>query len=428
MKIVGIRENSIAQELDLRPGDDLIHINGHPLRDRIDMEYWIHDEDIVMGVSRNHQQWEIEIEGVLEGPLGVEFEAMKPTCCGNSCVFCFVDQNPPGVRSSLLIKDEDYRLSFLYGNYVTLTTISQKRLQRILDQRLSPLYISVHATDLQVRKRLLGIRRDDRLMQKLSRLAEQGIDMHTQIVLCPGYNDGAILEDTVNTLSCFYPAVQTLAVVPVGLTGHRQGLEPLRGVSTTESAALIDWAEHKGSIFQRRLDTRFVFLADEFYLMANRALPAAEHYEDFHQIENGVGLTRDFLDRFEAEQHTFPPSIPEVTMNLVTGELVAPVFKRFVLPRLEAIEGLTIRLQVIKNRFFGGEVTVSGLLAAQDIVAQQVGTDGQVMALPPDCLNDDRVFLDGWTLEELSNATKQQVLVPAAGFQEMLDELNSGRE
>jgi putative radical SAM enzyme (TIGR03279 family) len=428
MKIVRIRENSIAEELDLRPGDDLIHINNHPLRDRIDVEYWIHDEDIVLGVSRNHQQWEIEIDGILEGPLGVEFEAMKPTCCGNTCVFCFVDQNPPGVRSSLLVKDEDYRLSFLYGNYVTLTTLSTQRLQRILDQRLSPLYISVHATDLQVRKQLLGIRRDDRLMEKLSRLARHGIEMHTQIVLCPGYNDGTILEDTVNTLSRFFPAIQTLAVVPVGLTGHRQGLEPLRGVTVSESDALIDWAEQKGLIFQRQLGTRFVFLADEFYLMANRALPSAAYYEGFHQIENGVGLTRDFLDHFEMEQNTFPSSIPEVTLNLVTGELVAPVFRRFVLPRLEAIEGLTVQLQVIKNRFLGGAVTVSGLLAAQDIVAQQSGQDGQVMALPPDCLNDDRVFLDDWTLEELSNATRQQVIVPTTGFQEMLDELNTGQK
>ncbi len=337
--------------------------------------------------------------------MGVDFEELKCKSCGNHCVFCFVDQNPPSVRETLLFKDEDYRYSFMYGNYVTLTNTSQRDLERIVEQRLSPLYISVHAMDDNVRRRMLGLRGRGRLREKLNFLAENGIEMHAQIVLVPGWNDGAILEHSISELLKLYPAVQTVAIVPVGLTGHRQGLPELQPVQPEDARGLVNWRRLIAMSNKAKYGTHFIYLADELYLLAGEPFPPAEDYDDYAQIENGVGMTRQFLDDLEREIPDWPDSIPETRMAWVTGELAAPILEKYLLPPLNAISGMTAEVLPVKNNFFGGHVTVSGLLTGQDIAAALQGSNYDVAVLPPNCLNYDDLFLDDWTPAQVEAGT-----------------------
>ena len=424
MKIIHIERNSLAEELGLQVGDDVIAINGREVKDEIDFQFWAAEDQVLLQIRRQDEVLEFEIEGGFDGPFGAEFEPMKCKWCGNKCVFCFVDQNPKGLRSSLYFKDEDFRLSFLYGNYVTLTNVSPKDLRRIVTQRLSPLYVSVHAVDTEVRKRLLGIRGNDKLLDKIKFLTDNGIEIHAQIVLCPGWNDGPYLDQTVDELSTFYPMVRTVAIVPVGVTKHRRNLPELRPIDGEYAKKIIEWDTKKSKHFLQQKGSYFIYLADEFYLQAGRPFPPAERYEDFAQIENGVGLTRDFLDTFEAEKDEFPQSLPDVKLTIVTGTLAAPVLQKNVLPTLRAIEGLQVDLQIIRNKFYGGNVGVSGLLVGQDIAEQlQSRPLGDLVAIPPNCLNDDGIFLDDWTIGRLEKLLQRPVLRPEFGFAEILDKL-----
>jgi len=424
VKILRIEKGGLAEEIGLQENDDLLSINGHAIHDPIDFQFWANDEDLVLLIRRGAEEFEIEFEGGLDGELGVEFVPMQYRCCGNNCVFCFVDQNPTGLRPSLYFKDEDYRLSFLYGNYVTLTNVSQKHLQRIVDQRLSPIYISVHAADSELRKKLLGIKGNDRLLQKITFLAEHRIEMHAQIVLCPGLNDGEHLDYTVDTLAQFHPWIKTVAVVPVGLTKHRQSLSKLIPVDAEMAAKIIAWSDLRSSEFLRSLNSHFVFIADEFYLLAKALLPDADRYEDFAQIENGVGLTRDFLLRFEEEKQSWPASIHAKKITVVTGRMAEPVLRKEVEPFLQSIRGLDVEIVAVRNDFYGGNVGVSGLLVGQDIAAQLNGRFlGHAVFLPPNCLNHDGLFLDDWNLEKLSEELGTVVIKPETGFLEAFTEL-----
>ncbi len=424
MKIVRVQKGGFAEEIGLLENDDLVSINGHVIHDPIDFQFWAHDEDAVLLIRRGAEEFEIEIEGGLDGSLDAEFAPMQYRCCGNECIFCFVDQNPPGLRPSLYFKDEDYRLSFLYGNYVTLTNVSQRHLQRIVDQRLSPIYISVHAADSELRKRLLGIKGNDRLLQKIGFLAEHRIEMHAQIVLCPGLNDGERLDHTVDTLSQFHPWLKTVAVVPVGLTKHRQSLSELTPVDGHLAAKIIRWSDHKANEYLHTLHSHFVYIADEFYLLAKEPLPEADRYEDFAQIENGVGLTRDFLLRFEEEKQSWPTSIPSKRITIVTGVMAESVLRREVEPFLQSIRGLGTEIVAVRNDFYGGNVAVSGLLVGQDIAAQLHGRFlGHAVFLPPNCLNHDGLFLDDWSLEKLAKELGTMVIKPEDGFLEAITKL-----
>lgn len=258
MRVLHIENGSLADEIGLLPNDEILSINEVPIRDVIDFQYWAADDVVSMLVERNGEQIIFEIEGGMDGWFGAEFETFKYKSCGNNCIFCFVDQNPDGLRQPLYFKDEDYRLSFLYGNYVTLTNLSRKELERIVQQRLSPVYISVHAVDTALRKHLLGIRGNDRLLQKIAFLAEHGIEMHAQIVLCPGLNDGKYLEQTVDTLAENYPFVKTIAIVPLGLTKHRRGLPKLRAVDKKFALELIAWGEKKSCHFLKKIKSHFI--------------------------------------------------------------------------------------------------------------------------------------------------------------------------
>ncbi len=287
---------SIAEEMEIEPGDRLTAVNGHPLRDIIDYNFFSAEEELTLEiVKEDGEVWEVEIERGADEPLGLIFPAPVPFKCGNKCIFCFVHQLPPGLRSPLYVKDEDYRLSFLYGNYVTLANIGREEIARIKEQRLSPLYISVHATDAALREKLLGKTGIIPVMEIMEELAASRITMHTQVVLCPGLNDGAALEQTVADLARLHPWVSSLAVVPVGLTRHRRGLPSLKPVTKPYAAAFVAAWEPRAASLAERLGGPFLFLADEFYIKAGIPFPPLDTYGDLPQLENGVGMIPLFL-------------------------------------------------------------------------------------------------------------------------------------
>lgn len=422
MKIINVSPKSIAAELGIKPGDDLVKINGHPIRDILDYQFFVRDDQLELEIERQGEVTIYELEFIDED-LGMDFVEMKCLSCGNHCIFCFVDQNPATVRPTLRFKDEDYRMSFIYGNYVTLTNTSPKKLQRIAELRLSPIFISVHAVDPQLRMRMLGLRRDDRLLEKIAFLAANHIEMHSQIVLCPGWNDGEELENTVRALSEFFPQIRTVAIVPVGLTKHRQGLTALQPVSSELAKQLVTWEKEVSHQFLQRFGSAFVYIADEFYLLAEESIPSAGRYEGFAQVENGVGMVRQLLDAFEEEQALFPQEIQPTHFSLITGEMAAPILEKDILPFLRRIKGMQVTLHPIVNNFFGGGVSVSGLLGGADI-ADQLSRQhyGDVIVLPPNCLNYDGLFLDDWTVQKLENSLKRAVVVSSGGFLEPIEQ------
>ena len=411
MKVIGVQEGSPAAQLGIWVGDDLEAINGHPVRDLLDLWFWMEDEAGMLEIRRDGEVFQIQVEEVEGRDLGLAFEEMRIRRCGNRCVFCFVDQLPPGMRPALYVKDEDVRLSFLHGSYITLTDLSSDDMQRIVEQRFSPLYISVHATDPRVRRAMLGRRSGGDVLTPMRRLAEAGIAMHTQIVLCPGINDGAQLERTVRDLSGLFPSaslrtspgVQSIAVVPVGLTRYREGLHPLRSVGRAEARRCIEQVTGWQEDFLDRFGKRLVYAADECYLTAELEIPEAETYEELPQIENGVGMVRRFVDAFEAEEGRLPSRlVKRLRLTLVTGK-AAEEFLRRMVRRLEEVDGLSVRLVAVENRFFGESITVSGLLTGRDILATlEREACGDGVLLPPNCVNEDGLLLDDRTPEEMA--------------------------
>lgn len=423
MKILEITSGSLAEQHQLKVGDDLLSINGIVIEDEIALEYQSNDEFLELEINREGEEYVIEIEKDFAEPLGIKVEPIRFRSCGNHCIFCFVDQNPPGMRPSLYLKDEEFRLSFLYGNYVTLTNLSRRDADRIVQQRLSPLYVSVHAINPATRQRLLGLKKDDRLLEKIQFLTRHRIEIHTQIVLCPGYNDGAVLAETVETLARFYPFLNSIAIVPLGLTRHRQHLPAMPPVTPVIAEAVIKWAENWTKNFYKSAEQHLLYLADEFYLLAGQPLPPTERYDDFPQFDNGVGMSRTFLDDFERQSETFPPKIVSPRkITFVTGKLAFPLLEKWVLPRLNQIENLQVTLVAVTNHFYGESVTVSGLLTGQDIFSALRDTDlGDRVYLPPNCLNFDDLFLDDWTPAQLEDKLGCPVQILNSDFQVIFD-------
>ncbi len=422
VKIINVEPGSIAEELRIKPGDRVISVNGHAITDRLDYRFYINEEHVELLLQKGKDQIIFEIEKEPEDDLGITLEEMKLKSCGNNCVFCFVYQNPKGLRKPLYFKDEDYRYSFLYGHYVTMTTMKQRDLDRIVEQRLSPLYISVHATEEKTRKLLLGIKRNDHLLEKIEFLTSHGIELHAQIVLCPDINDGEIFDRTVNDLKAFYPGIKSIAVVPLGLTQHREGLMPLRLHTVSELKATIEHVDEIRKKLKKELGVHFVYLADEFYIKAQQELPPAEYYDEFYQIENGVGEFRDMIDRFEREDFPrLPKKFPAAThITWVTGMLALRPLERFIVNPLRTIKNLTIDLVPVTNHFYGPSIQVSGLLVGQDIYNQLKNRSlGQMVLLPPRLLNEDGLFLDDWTVNDL----EEKLGVPCYVFTESFDEL-----
>jgi len=425
MIIKSIEKNSIADQLDLQIGDVVESINGHKINDIIDYRFYISDEFIEIQIKRDDQQFVLDIEKDDDDDLGLSFQPIKYRCCGNKCIFCFIDQNPAHLRQNLYFKDEDFRLSFLHGNYVTMTNIGTRDLQRIVRQRLSPIYISVHAVDPVVRRAMLGLKKDDRLLEKIELLVAQQIEIHAQIVLCPGVNDGVYLEQTIDKLASFYPYVKSIAIVPVGLTKHRQDLPLLQPVTPIIANEIIQQIELLAERFQKQHDSYLIYLADEFYLSATYELPPAARYDDYYQYENGVGMLRYFMDEFSRQLKKFPHRLLRpCKMRIVTAELAGQFIKNVVVPTLNSIEGLQVDAIVIRNDFYGDSVKVTGLLTGVDIY-EQIKHLPPVdwIILPDNCFNEDGLMLDDWTIEMLEQKLQQKIKVSGLNVLALFDEI-----
>lgn len=415
--ITGVEQQSIGDELGLKPGDKLVAINDQPIRDILDYRFLCAAEELLAKVvTQSGEEWELEIEKEYEDDLGLDFGEHSfgsTRRCHNRCLFCFVDQMAPKMRETLYIKDDDYRLSFWQGNFVTLTNVKEAELQRIIEQRMGPLYISVHTTNPELRARMLNNRFAGKIMDQLNKLAEAGIAMHTQVVLCPDINDGAELKRTIEDLAGLWPAVQSMAVVPVGVTKYREGLYNLRTFTQKEAGQVIELVEGYQQRFIEQWDYPFVFASDEFYVMAGKTIPPTEKYGDFPQTENGVGLARLFLDEWASVKDDLPESLPNNrSVTLVTGTSGAAILQQ-VVDRLNQVEGLQVHLAVVKNHFFGESVTVTGLLTAGDIIqALKDKHLGNALILPSVMLRDgEEVFLDDLTISDVAHKLQAKVQV-----------------
>jgi putative radical SAM enzyme (TIGR03279 family) len=404
LRVLAVDPASCAGRIGLRPGDEILELDGLPVIDAVDFQFKIaaagrrtslRTRRGVLSFVR--REWE---------PLGLEFEPIEPMTCANQCVFCFVHQNPARVRRSLHIKDEDYRLSFLFGNYLTLTNVDEAEMRRIIQQRLSPLYISVHATEPELRARMLGVPEYDGFLEKMRRLADAGITLHAQVVLCPGWNDGAHLDRTIEDLAALHPGVASLAVVPVGLTDHRKNLPALAPFTPEEARKTIAQATPIQRRLKRRLGTPFVFLGDEIYIMAGAGIPPALHYRDFPQIENGVGMVRTFLSQFEQALRRRKPR-PGIRGTVCTGKVFYPFLEAQV-RRLAA----DLRVVAVESRFWGPGIGVAGLLTGSDFIAALRGRiHGDFVVLPSESMiGGDHLFLDDLTLKDVERELGVPVL------------------
>ncbi|MFY9608013.1 MAG: DUF512 domain-containing protein [Blastocatellia bacterium] len=415
--VTGVDPFALGDQAGIEPGDRVVEINGHEIRDFLDFQFYTGSEDNVrldiIKKSGEHVKLDVEVG---EGQIwGLDFEYFAPRQCANDCIFCFCNQNPAGSRESLFFKDEDTRLSFLHGNYTTMSSISKLELDRIVEQRLSPQYVSVHATDPEVRKYLLGRKRTDDVLGKMRYLGSHGIELHAQIVLCPTINDGAVLKRTIDELAELHPSLTSVAVVPVVFTRLHNYRDRMTAVTGEFCRKLIKEVRPWQREFRRKLGNTFVFLADEFYLRAGAPLPGRAHYGDYPQIEDGVGMVRRFIteanktlggDRLifpRLDDHSAERAIRRGSLHgtIATGELFHPILARFV-DEMNKRWGTKLNVVAVRNRFFGEEVTVAGLMAGGDLLAARGSVEGNFLIVPEQaCLKSGHIFLDDLTLEDV---------------------------
>ncbi|WP_041238191.1 TIGR03279 family radical SAM protein [Gloeothece citriformis] len=418
-RISKVLPNSIAAELGFEPGDAIVSINSITPRDLIDYQFLCADEFLELEVldiqGKTHH---LEIEKDYDEDLGLEFETALfdgLIQCNNRCPFCFIDQQPPGKRDTLYLKDDDYRLSFLYGSYLTLTNLTEKEWTRIEQMRLSPLFVSVHATEPEIRIRLLKNRQAGKILDHLKWFQDRRLQIHAQVVVCPGINDGEHLEKTLLDLASFHggdiPAVISAAVVPVGLTRFRPPEDELTSVTEENATEVIARVQQLQTQFRQKLGTNFAWLADEWFLIARQELPPESHYEDYPQIGNGVGSIRQFIKQFHTTAKTLlPASIsPEKRLTWVVGNAVEKAFEPLV-QQLNQVKGLTVTLAPLKSNYWGQEITVTGLLTGQDLIEGLQGQDlGDSVLLPTVMLkHDEPKFLDDLTVDDVA----QQLNIP----------------
>lgn len=424
-KILTVPEGSLAEELELVPGDKILEINGMKLRDIIDVSFAFACEEVEMLVEHEDGQQELfEFDKDYDEELGVEFESAVfdgIRHCANNCYFCFVDQVAPNMRDSLNIKDDDYRMSFLYGNFITLTNMVDRDFQRIKQYHLSPLFVSVQCTNPELRKQMLRCKTADRIMSQLEKLEAADVAYHTQIVLCRDLNDGAELDRSIQDIMARQPYAQSMAVVPVGLTKFRQDCYPLKSFDAESAGRVVDQVEQY-QIRQRAKDGRtFIYLSDEFYLLSGRPLPPAEYYDGFPQLDNGIGLARSFIEDFkmaaeEAQQEEREADGKPVKLAVVSGTSIAPLLKR--LADSLQLANVEITMVPVVNNHFGSTVNVSGLLTAHDMLASLKGIDKQVdgILIPESALRTgDNIFLDDVSLDDFCQSLSCRVETVAGG-------------
>lgn len=414
-KIVKVDENGVAAELGFEVGDEILGFDGHPYEDVLDYVFYDGAENFTINArTKDGELVDCEVEKLADEPIGVEFDdegQLVPIHCRNKCIFCFVDQLPKGMRDTLYVKDDDYRLSFVSGNYVTLTNVFDKEIERILRLHLSPLYISVHCFDKKRKVEMIANPEGAKLFEKMKVLAAHGIIMHTQIVLCKGVNDGEILEETLRELAAMRPQVASVAIVPVGLTGHREGLKKLDQIDKETARTVIAQVE----AFDKKEGGSFCYCSDEFYLKADLPLPSFESYGDFSQIENGVGLVRAFGQEVDESLKGLEICDKKAEIAFITGQS----FKGELAKCLEKVHKYfpccTFRIVDIYNDFFGRSITVAGLITATDIIAQAKDMPAYTV-IPSTMLREfTHTFLDGISVEELENKLNTKIIISAGG-------------
>ncbi len=429
-RITNVLPDSIASEMGFEPGDAIVAINGSQPRDLIDYQFLCADEllqlEVLDAAGKTH---EIEIEKDYDDDLGLEFETALfdgLIQCNNRCPFCFIDQQPPGKRQSLYLKDDDYRLSFLYGSYLTLTNLTQREWQRIEQMRLSPLYVSVHATEPEVRIGLLKNPRAGQILQQIKWFEERRLQIHAQVVVCPGINDGVHLERTLLDLAQFHigeiPAVASVAVVPVGLTRFRPSEDELIPVNREKAVEVILQVQAFQSKFRQQLGSNFAWLADEWFLIAGEEIPPESHYEDYPQIDNGVGSIRSFLKQFTAAAKHLPDKVePPRQFTWVVGNAVEKAFQP-ILQQLNQVEGLRVNMVPLCSNYWGQKISVTGLLTGQDLLEGLKYKElGKAIILPAMMLKHDYTcFLDDMNIDELALKLKTPI-VPVRGVEELID-------
>lgn len=408
VEIAEVSPDSIGDELELQSGDRIIKVNGRTVRDYLDFRFQTAGEtELVLDVRKsNGEDWELQIERGEGEDFGLSFEQIVPRQCANECIFCFCNGNPADARPSLFIKDEDVRLSFLYGNYTTLTSLSEDEMQRIIEQRLSPQYVSVHATDLAVRAYLLGIdeNRAD-ISGKMARMLDAGIEIHAQVVLCPGINDGEILRQTIGDLAAEFPRITSVAIVPLGLTRYNSD-KRLTAVTPEFCRRIISEVGAIQRDLRKRLGKTFAFLGDEIYLRAGSKVPSRAHYGEYPQIEDGIGMVRSFSNEFAAlikrlEQRPLP-NPEKLRGTLLTGTLFAPVLQPLI-ENLNVRFGTRLQVVAVENNYFGGDVSVAGLLTGGDLLSARARLSGDFVIIPKSTLkSDEEIMLDGMKLSELA--------------------------
>lgn len=431
-RIQGVEPGSIADELGIEPGDMLLSIDGQEIEDIFDYQFLTEDEEILLLIEKpDGEQWELEIEKDADEQLGIDFgEGLMDEyhSCRNKCMFCFIDQMPEGMRDTLYFKDDDSRLSFLQGNYVTLTNMSDHDMERIVRYRLEPINISFHTTNPELRCRMLHNRFAGEALKKVDILYQGGIEMNGQIVLCKGVNDGEELERTIRDLTRYLPLLRSVSVVPVGLTRYREGLyemEPFTKEDAKEVLSIIHrWQE---KIYQE-YGCHFIHGGDEWYLLAGEDLPEEERYDGYLQLENGVGMLRLLLNEFEEAYAPLKGDDREEEISIATAVLAYPYIRRMAERVMEKYPGLRVHVYCIRNDFFGEKITVAGLITGQDLIAQLTGQElGSRLLLPCNMLKtDEDVLLDDYTVQDLSDALHVQIDIVQPGGQDLVDSLLAG--
>ena len=425
--IKSVEEGSIAWEMGIEPGDRLLQINGSIIEDVFDYHYYTNDEELLILIQKeNGEEWELEIEKDYDEDLGIEFEQGlmdEYRSCRNKCMFCFIDQMPKGMRDTLYFKDDDSRLSFLQGNYITLTNMSDHDIQRIVDYHLEPINVSIHTTNPELRCKMLHNRFAGDALKKIQILYDGGITMNGQIVLCKGINDGEELERSIRDMTKWLPNLQSVSVVPVGLTKFRDGLYPLEPFTKEDAKEVLGIIHKWQKKIYEEYGIHFIHAGDEWYLLAEEELPEEERYDGYLQLENGVGMLRLLLNEFEEAYEPLAGDGREIHLSMATGKLADPYLKEM-LERLKAkYPNLNVNLFEIRNDFFGERITVAGLITGQDLIAQLKGQDlGDALLLPCSMLRSgEEVFLDDVTVTELSDALQVPIDIVKSSGQDFIE-------
>lgn len=425
--VKNVEAGSIAEELGIEPGDRLLAIDGQEIEDIFDYQFYEESEELLLLIEKaDGEQWELEIEKDADESLGISFgEGLMDEyrSCRNRCIFCFIDQMPPGMRDTLYFKDDDSRLSFLQGNYITLTNMSDHDVERIVRYRLEPINISFHTTNPELRCRMLHNRFAGDALKKVDILYQGGIEMNGQIVLCRGVNDGEELERTIRDLTKYLPLLKSVSVVPVGLTRFREGLYPLKPFTREEAREVLRVIHRWQKKIYEEYGIHFIHAGDEWYLLAEEEVPEEERYDGYLQLENGVGMLRLLFNEFEEGMERLGDGDRSGEISAATGKLAYPYICRMADRIQERYPGVKVHVYCIRNDFFGERITVSGLITGQDIIAQLKGKElGSRLLLPCNMLKaDEDVFLDDITVKEVSDALQVPVDIVKSSGQDLID-------